>query len=237
MKSIYFIFLLSYVLTETIILSPEDLIEFFDENRTKYDPDSEDCYVFQDPNINYINETEKEELYNLTKEAKNNTNLTFALVIVEKIDSKAYSGFTFADKLHLLMSEKKYLNESSIVLFFSISDRLVGVKIGSEAIKIFSASRCEKYVDEIKSLLRENEYFSAFKKLLSFFRDNYSPDDDSFLAIIIVLVFVAAMVGIFLIIIFCAKDGGSGSSSGDYNDHSASFNDNNIEIAGVDTNW
>ena len=205
MKRVIFVILISYILTSSIT-TPEEIIDWLKENRTLYDKENISCYIITN-STDYINLNQYDLLYNLMKEAKNNTNFDYVLVVVDHIDMSVNEpAKKFAEDLQASMGRENFIeHQKSIVMVFAMVDRKFSIEAGYDASQKFSGDRLAKYLDLIKANLQNKNYYTAFSKLLGYFRDNYNPpltpSSDNTGSSTNVLSIVACVVFIVLIII------------------------------------
>ena len=205
MKRVIFVILISYILTSSIT-TPEEIIDWLKENRTLYDKENISCYIITN-STDYINLNQYDLLYNLMKEAKNNTNFDYVLVVVDHIDMSVNEpAKKFAEDLQASMGRENFIeHQKSIVMVFAMVDRKFSIEAGYDASQKFSGDRLAKYLDLITANLQNKNYYTAFSKLLGYFRDNYNPpltpSSDNTGSSTNVLSIVACVVFIVLIII------------------------------------
>ena len=146
------------------------------------------------------------------KEAKKNTNFDYVLAVVDHIDMNVNEpAKKFAEDLQELMGRELFIeHQKSIVMVFAIVDRKFSIEAGYDALQKFSGDRLAKYLDLIKTNLQNKDYYTAFSKLLGYFRDNYNPpstpssdNTGSSTNVLSIVVCVVAVVLIIIIRLVC----------------------------------
>ena len=217
MKRVIFVILISYILTSSIT-TPEEIIDWVNENKTLYDKENISCYIITN-STDYINLNQYDLLYNIMKEAKKNTNFDYVLAVVDHIDMNVNEPVKkFAEDLQELMGRELFIeHQKSIVMVFAMVDRKFSIEAGYDALQIFSGDRLAKYLDSIRTYLQNKDYYTAFSKLLAYFRDNDNPSSDTNVSSI---VWWVVFVVIFVVVCVCSCCCGSENSrSYSYSSH------------------
>ena len=217
MKRVIFVILISYILTSSIT-TPEEIIDWVNENKTLYDKENISCYIITN-STDYINLNQYDLLYNIMKEAKKNTNFDYVLAVVDHIDMNVNEPVKkFAEDLQELMGRELFIeHQKSIVMVFAMVDRKFSIEAGYDALQIFSGDRLAKYLDSIRTYLQNKDYYTAFSKLLAYFRDNDNPSSDTNVSSI---VWWVVFVVIFVVVcVYSCCCGSENSRSYSYSSH------------------
>ena len=217
MKRVIFVILISYILTSSIT-TPEEIIDWLKENKTLYDKENISCYILTN-STDYINLNQYDLLYNVMKEAKKNTNFDYVLAVVDHIDMSVNDpAKKFAEDLQASMGRELFIeHQKSIVMVFAMVDRKFSIEAGYDALQIFSGDRLAKYLDSIRTYLQNKDYYTAFSKLLAYFRDNDNPSSDTnVFSIVWWVVFVVIFV---VVCVYSCCCGSENSRSYSYSSH------------------
>ena len=185
------------------------------ENTTLYDKEGINCYIITD-STKYINLNEYNALYNIMKDAQNNTGFEYVLTIVDEL---SLSAKKFAENLQQLMIDNKFIEQQkSIMIVFDMYNQQFSIEEGYDALQQFPAERVQEYLDYIAEDLRNKNYYTAFSTLLGYFRDNYKPS--VLLKILAVILFIVLVI-VFIVIRFVCRYycGCRGSISYSYRSH------------------
>ena len=143
MKFVIFLVLLSYILTSSIT-TPEEIIDWLNENKTRYDKEGINCYIITN-STTYININQYNILYNIMKEAKNKTTFDYVLTVVDHIDMTVNEpAKKFAEDLQELMGNNYFIDHpKSIVMIFAMANKKFSNEAGYEALQKFSGERAK----------------------------------------------------------------------------------------------
>ena len=214
MKLFFFLTLLSYIIASSLI-TPENIIEMLSKNTTLYDKEGINCYIIKDSN-KYINLNEYDALYNIMKDAQNNTGFEYVLIILDEL---SLSAKKFAENLQQLMVDNNFIvQQKSIMMVFDMYNQQFSIEEGYDALQQFPAERVQEYLDFIVEDLRNKNYYTAFSTLLGYFRDNYKPS--VLLKVLAVILFIVLVI-VFIVIRFVCRYycGCRGSISYSYRSH------------------
>ena len=151
----------------------------------------------------------------INKELESSQKLQIGVLIIKKISSSFLKEYSDQDKAAHEFAKKVFdkweignaQTNNGLLLFISTADRKMRIVTGAGAKEIISDSKADKIFDEVKSLLKKEDYAGAIHSSINEIKDYINPSFSKWLVkeflSFITNAFLELIIPIFFLAIFC----------------------------------